>query len=313
METTIDIQKLESSPSGGVDIEVDVHVDDLFDECWFYGNLLVNRRARMPRCYSDPCSSSNFNQEISKNSHTANSQSTNGGLVRAPSLPPYIGRKDEVQQRGKLGRQLSDRILPQQPTKPEGIQKENETRRIKPAAATHSSLQRTQTLPSYIGRDQDKDSDALMSTLILEALASSSKTSPQRLTPKSPSSSRHRPPRNPDAESISNKHDMKETRKESLNQKKLRKSLSYLEVEELRGFEELGFRFDKRREDDPNELGYKMVMMMRSRPYNWSQSWMERSCAPLIPTWVAKNSAEDMKAHIKFWARTVATNVRQEC
>ncbi|KAK1416749.1 hypothetical protein QVD17_25865 [Tagetes erecta] len=36
--------------------------------------------------------------------------------------------------------------------------------------------------------------------------------------------------------------------------------------------------------------------------------------APLIPGgWVDKSSSEDMKAHIKFWARAVASNVRQEC
>lgn len=36
--------------------------------------------------------------------------------------------------------------------------------------------------------------------------------------------------------------------------------------------------------------------------------------APLIPgVLVDKSSSEDMKAHIKFWARAVASNVRQEC
>ncbi|XP_076904721.1 uncharacterized protein LOC143560271 [Bidens hawaiensis] len=36
--------------------------------------------------------------------------------------------------------------------------------------------------------------------------------------------------------------------------------------------------------------------------------------APAIPGgWVDKSSSEDMKAHIKFWARAVASNVRQEC
>ncbi|KAL7600865.1 uncharacterized protein LOC111919972 [Lactuca sativa] len=36
--------------------------------------------------------------------------------------------------------------------------------------------------------------------------------------------------------------------------------------------------------------------------------------APAIPGgWVDKSSSEDMKAHIKYWARAVASNVRQEC
>lgn len=32
-----------------------------------------------------------------------------------------------------------------------------------------------------------------------------------------------------------------------------------------------------------------------------------------VPVWVPKDSRKDMKAQIKFWARTVASNVRQEC
>ncbi|KAL0328449.1 UNVERIFIED_CONTAM: hypothetical protein Scaly_2277500 [Sesamum calycinum] len=32
-----------------------------------------------------------------------------------------------------------------------------------------------------------------------------------------------------------------------------------------------------------------------------------------VPKWGGKRSNEDMKAQIKFWARAVASNVRQEC
>ncbi|KAI4333627.1 hypothetical protein L6164_018408 [Bauhinia variegata] len=44
------------------------------------------------------------------------------------------------------------------------------------------------------------------------------------------------------------------------------------------------------------------------------EAWLVQSCAPSpppIPIWTSnKSSAEDMKAHIKFWAKAVASNVR---
>jgi len=107
-----------------------------------------------------------------------------------------------------------------------------------------------------------------------------------------------------------------------VNQTKLRKSLSDLELEEVQGFKDLGFTFEKElsptvvkmlpglQEKKPEDLeqDHKVVR----RPY-LSEAWLVQSSAPPIPNWAPKGSTEDMKAQIKFWARIVASNVRQEC
>lgn len=127
---------------------------------------------------------------------------------------------------------------------------------------------------------------------------------------------KYRPPRNLDAETI-NTNCTKEITRRLLNQTKLRKTRSDLEFEEVQGFRDLGFTFDR-------ELSPKVVDILPGlqgkkpedleqdnvrRPY-LSEAWLLQSCAPPIPNWAPKGSTEDMKAQIKFWARAVASNVR---
>lgn len=132
---------------------------------------------------------------------------------------------------------------------------------------------------------------------------------------------RYRPPRNLEVEAI-NTNCSKEMRRRLANQTKLRKSLSDLELEEVQGFKDLGFTFEK--ELSPNVVkilpglqGKKQPEDLEQdkvrRPY-LSEAWLvQQSSAPPIPNWAHKGSAEDMKAQIKFWARAVASNMRQEC
>lgn len=43
-------------------------------------------------------------------------------------------------------------------------------------------------------------------------------------------------------------------------------------------------------------------------------AWIAKSCGtPPTPFQKSSSSGQDMKAQIKFWARAVASNVRQEC
>ncbi|KAK8706025.1 hypothetical protein V6N13_049606 [Hibiscus sabdariffa] len=72
---------------------------DLLEESWFFENLF-HRRRRMLRCYSDPCTSSNFSQDVLADDLC---DRIRNGLVRAPSLPSCIGREDEVQERKNNG------------------------------------------------------------------------------------------------------------------------------------------------------------------------------------------------------------------
>ena len=113
-----------------------------------------------------------------------------------------------------------------------------------------------------------------------------------------------------------------EMRRRYLNQKTMRRSLSDLEFEEVQGFKDLGFSFEKetlspslasilpglqeKKRDETEED------KAARRPY-LSEAWLVQSCAPPIPNWASHKSSGDMKEQIKFWARAVASNVHQEC
>lgn len=130
---------------------------------------------------------------------------------------------------------------------------------------------------------------------------------------------RYRPPKNTEGESNASTDGCKEMRRRSLNQLTTRKSLSDLEIEELQGFKDLGFTFDKK-ELSPSVVNILPGLQEKKRtedlnpekvrrPY-LSEAWLVQSCAPPPPNLGASRSAEDMKAQIKFWARAVASNVR---
>ena len=117
-----------------------------------------------------------------------------------------------------------------------------------------------------------------------------------------------RPPRNPEAETIINSNNgvhIPETRRRSSNQRTLQKCHSDIASVELQGFKDPGFRFHKE--------GLQENKVEESKQNRARRAWIAQSQAPPIPNWVYNNSAEDMKAQLKFWARAVATNVRQEC
>lgn len=115
-------------------------------------------------------------------------------------------------------------------------------------------------------------------------------------------------------------------RRRFLKQRTMRKSLSDLEFEEVQGLKDLGFSFDeeaidtsvasiipglqeKNREESEEDKAVR-------RPY-LSEAWLlQTTCPPPpppIPTYTSTKSSKDMKQHIKFWARAVASNVRLEC
>ncbi|KAL5738148.1 hypothetical protein ACOSP7_030909 [Xanthoceras sorbifolium] len=333
-----------SSRDGKVDKEA---VNDLLEECWFFENLF-KRKTRMLRCYSDPsCPSSKVSQNITKNTIPAGDGAVQRTLIRAPSLPPCIGRKMEESQEkekssgksNKLTRQSSHQHLLQALPKPvsagkeEGTEeKESATRSKSKGQTSRSNLQRAPSLPSYLSREdisQDKESDTRMSKLIQQAFANSSDILPKPHTSKgltrSYSISRYRPPRSPEVESNNyNMNGINEMSRRYLNQSKSRKSPSDLESEEVQGFKDLGFTFEKQ-ELSPSVVNILPGLQEKNnreelnqekmrRPY-LSEAWLTQNCAPPpVPNWTTKNSSEDnMKAQIKFWARAVATNVRQEC
>ncbi|XVF18771.1 hypothetical protein REPUB_Repub11eG0052100 [Reevesia pubescens] len=343
MEISHDHHDICESSSDEADPKVEAL--DLLEESWFFENLL-NRRRRMLRCYSDPCTSSNFSQDVlAKDSCSQSSESTkkfgdkgsahNCSLIRAPSLPPCIGREEKVQEkkssggRSKLNRQLS-----LQASKTTCTEKIHEIQAKKTDRKSQLSGESSPSnLLTSLGRKeliQDNDSEVRMSKLIRQALANSHDILPPRPSPNQAmtqncSMQRSRPPRNLGVETNNNNTNvvLEMRRRYPTNQKILQKSHSDLAFQELQGFKDLGFTFDK--EDlspglvnilpglQENKIQDDLKRDKVRRPY-LSEAWHVQSHAPPnpIPNCVSKNSAEDIKAQLKFWARAVATNVRQE-
>ncbi|KAL9366763.1 hypothetical protein Peur_037962 [Populus x canadensis] len=336
-----------STRSAG-DNEVKAAVHQLLEEGWFFGKLLdVNSKPRMLRCYSDP--SPSFDQQVLANTCPPSGKSSStrellppGNLTRAPSLPPNIGRSEEKIQETqsntsasgmnrKLTRQLSDQVLIRKPScvkKKEGISQvkvashADRNRRSKMVAEGQSSqhsLIRTPSLPPYIGREEmneESESDEItMSKLIRQAMPLSKDILPRQRSSKM-ILPKYRPPRNSEEESGDALQEIAETSRFPKNQGRLEKSLSNLESHEVQGFK------DKKGLKPPSMveifagLQEKRTYIKRNQdkvrePYP-SSSWQVNSCAcaPPIPVWASKDSAQDIKAQLKFWARSVASNVR---
>lgn len=110
-----------------------------------------------------------------------------------------------------------------------------------------------------------------------------------------------------------------------------------LELEEVKGFMDLGFIFKKEqlsprmmslvpglqrlndikeavKDDESEEGNYKEKIVVVRRPY-LSEAWfIKRSDSPLLNLRMPIRAVthDDMKKHIRFWARTVASVVQQE-
>ncbi|XP_010535072.1 PREDICTED: LOW QUALITY PROTEIN: uncharacterized protein LOC104810457 [Tarenaya hassleriana] len=316
-------------------------IDDLLEECWFFDNML-NRRSRVLRyCHSDPFPSSSSSSSsasskpkpIQKTINSASDKcleaSTGRVLIRAPSLPlDREGRGEAAKRIGKLTRQLSEKfrvqdprpgssyLLKKQPSVQdkgrEGSRRNRDSRSVWSSSQTGGSLQRTQTLPSYIGRDeaeeefQDQESDARLGFLIREALASSAElTPPSQNLSKVSAIPRHRPMEECIQEPI--------TGRDQSYYKTLRKTVSNLETEEIQRLGMGSNRTDSDSESKQKDQEERMTTKGKSSAGGRGRCAAAAASGPPIPARVPKDSRRDMKAQIKFWARAVASNVRQEC
>ncbi|KAG2292166.1 hypothetical protein Bca52824_038835 [Brassica carinata] len=217
--------------------------------------------------------------------------STDRCLVRAPSLPPRIEKRnvdyEAKKMISKLTRQFSEKIRVLEP-KTTGERylhkkKRNSERNMTEGGSSSSSsssssvkisLQRTQTMPNDIREEdelEDHESDSRMGFLIREALTSSQNVPKVSINP------RQRPPR----QLRSEKTVM--VKQGSSSSKTLRKTVSNIEttkeIQRLKGYDDQLV--------EPHGLA--------------------------TPPRVPKDSRKEMKDQIKFWARAVASNVRQEC
>ncbi|KAI3941976.1 hypothetical protein MKW92_010801 [Papaver armeniacum] len=293
-------------------------------------------------------------------------------LLRAPSLPPSVGRSNKVVQEkesnarvSRLTRQASlssSKSVTHQPQESE-IQQDhrghsnniqeivigNQKQGMKDYSASTANsskeslifpppnLLRTPSLPPL---RKEEESLRRSSKLSRQSSLTSSDVMPPINIPKigpqpairSPGIPRHRSKK----EDSSIHKDGTRTPPLCATKEVIRRSLSYkrssstkidLEVEEVQGFKDLGFVFDTEQinkslaniipglqekksanmEEDENEK------KTTRRPY-LSEAWLVQPSKPTVPAWVDKRSAGDMKEQLKYWARSVASNVRiQEC
>ncbi|XP_010279224.1 PREDICTED: uncharacterized protein LOC104613196 [Nelumbo nucifera] len=262
---------------------------ELLEEYWFFENLF-DTRTIMDKSSSDPSLSPKNCQKISAKS-PAN---------ELPSSVAEVPRKD--------------------------------------SSARHS-LRRAPSLPPCIGRgrlseeeeEEEEERHHAMSKLTRQASLNSSDILPPRHTSKnmtpSPSIPKHRARReskvvSPNQDTKNQGCSSKEKIPKRLTHRKSRKSLSDLEFEELQGFKDLGFTFNK---EDLSPTVVNIIPALKEKTQqNWdednkvrrpylSEAWLVQRSASPMPNWVHSESAGDMKAHLKFWARVVASNVRQEC
>lgn len=318
---------------------------ELFEECWFFKNLLkinTNKpKNTFTRCYSDPCPSSKICQEtpaINKNESSTKTATEGGGfrpidLVMTPSLPPNVAREGHNRHRdvGMLKQKADQLPRAKMVLLKEEIRREKEFRSGRPknkatiAWPRNNLLTRTQTLPplrSQAHHDQQETKEKIMSKSSRQTSLNLADFLPPRHD-KGTSKYRSQIRTTEIQEDIINTGGSKEMRRRYYKGRNLRRSLSELETEEVQGFKDLGFTFDNKEMLSPSVVNILPGLQEKKeqnlglenklrRPY-LSEAWLVQYNGPPTPKWASSMSSKEMKAQIKFWARSVASNVRQEC
>ncbi|KMT13107.1 hypothetical protein BVRB_4g086490 [Beta vulgaris subsp. vulgaris] len=296
----------------------------------------------MVRCNSDPCSSSSSKKETLVSQH--HSKMSNN-LHRTPSLPVSLGRdskyqldEEEEEDEPRMG-DLIRQAMPMPMSMPR--RRLDRTPSLPPCRGDEA-LNMASNVQSGAGvgrltRRESIDSSALlpekgpiaMTKLTRRASIDSSLLLPPKCTT---SKSTKQNTSNSKTRAHRKLEQITETKPQKLDKSKSQKSLTDLEVEELQGFKDLGFSFDNKDDLSPGVTQILPALQRRAsldsnnvdnigkvrRPY-LSESWQQKTSSPISAPPALKwddqkaSSSEDMKAQIKFWARAVASNVRQEC
>ncbi|CAA3024156.1 Hypothetical predicted protein [Olea europaea subsp. europaea] len=185
-------------------------------------------------------------------------------------------------------------------------------------------LGRAPSLPTTLELEefQDEESDFRMGKLIRQASlihSDMSPPSPRHTSSKAMAQSCSQPRNQPGRKKPGLKNlkieGTEHMRKQyPASQIKSSRSLTDLEFEEVQGFKDLGFNFDKVQDLNPSVVsilpGLKDEKRVKSaeeenmrRPF-LSEAWMAQNSSSSS----SKRSTEDMKTQIKFWARAVASN-----
>ncbi|XP_038874999.1 uncharacterized protein LOC120067383 isoform X2 [Benincasa hispida] len=240
-------------------------------------------------------------------------------LLRMPSLPSPVEREQVIREKGNGSKPLIEHGLLQKPAKPPYVERKEDGTRSKESGSTRRSksarkprngnLLRTPSLPPCIGREKEFGEKEAAARIRNSIQPNPSEFFPtrQEILEKNFSLPMCRIPTSND-----------EIWHQFLIQMRRRRSQSELESEELQGFKDLGFTFDKK---DINPTVVDIIPGLREkkeeelesertrRPY-LSEAWMlQTHLLPPIPKWDTRKPAEDMKQQIRFWARAVASNV----
>lgn len=111
---------------------------DLLEECWFFENLFHTRKARMPRCHSDPCSSS-----------SSSGLATHHVLLKKAKDPNGIREAEDDREGSKLMRHPSDPTVLQAASKAHFTEMKQLGK--SESNGRRSKLLRTPSLPPTIG------------------------------------------------------------------------------------------------------------------------------------------------------------------
>ncbi|KAF3328825.1 hypothetical protein FCM35_KLT05903 [Carex littledalei] len=267
---------------------------DLLDEYWFFNNTLNARKD-----YSKP-------PKAPQSNRIDDDSVADQELLRTPSLPPPRVHPSEETSNDEVGNE-DDEVLP-------------------------IPLMRAPSMPSpYSNGFDDADHKETPLNTNMKPKASKSRHTASNLGCHHSWHSSFEKVARP---SLTRQHSSMSSRKYCLYhnyrlsdtnyqmfQDKRWKGSSDLESIEVQGFKDLGFSFDKkelkeslanvipglRKKNQNEEEDEKKI----TRPY-LSEAWYVDRSAPPRFDWIEKKSKAEMKDQLRFWARAVACNVRQE-
>ncbi|XP_019153796.1 PREDICTED: uncharacterized protein LOC109150352 isoform X2 [Ipomoea nil] len=316
---------------------------ELLDETWFFGNLL-DGKPRMLRCYSDPCPSSKtssseddddmFPGKSMEETFSSINRIPDGkralslrvpgtGLMKTPSLPAKQQPDSENTNDPRIQEPWRNSLL-RAPSLPSFAEKEEFQDEESEFSMGKLIRQASLNQPKLLSRHESLSQSKILirqgslnlnqsKPLTRQGSLNQPKVLPPRQTAKGVTRScsistipKQNPRKKSEPESInpsSNCNSGETKPRYASNQPKIRKSHSSVDTEELKGLKNLGLKV----KDDEK--------MSRRRGDTSSEKWLAKSFGAPLQSGAAasKKSAEDMKAQIRFWARAVASNVRQEC
>ncbi|GKE13380.1 hypothetical protein Tco_1416931 [Tanacetum coccineum] len=268
---------------------------DLLEDSWFFGNLLDTKPRSISRCYSDLASSSCSPIQSyphpplrSTQEHVLKNEDKNSGfkprkqppitpsLTRTPSLPTFLTKNPNPSPNDQ------EKAIMKNDRKSSHVSSRKQPPVAPPSLTRRPSLPNSIEPKSFLTKDPNP---------IHDLSRTSSKSTP-----------------------LSDLEDDDDQEREFSLGRLIRQASMNSSHTSTPPKQTSKAAVTENMQKRP-ELYQEKINDVRKMDRNRSKSIKNKNGgAPIIPGGlVDKNSSEDMKAHIKFWARAVASNVRQEC